>query len=483
MKKMLCVMMALLMLCGCNTVIGNEDTSSTTAVADNTNYTEGGADASYEISGSTYISLGNEDVKINKAGTYILEGTLNGSVIVEVSDSEDVQLVLNNVTINSADFAGIYIVEGDEITITLAEGSVNTISDSSAYTQIDSNEVDALIYSKADLFINGEGSLVLNSAYNHGIVSKDDLVVTSGNFAIDVAGAGMKGKDCLIISDGTYVIRSGKDGLKSDNDEDAERGYITISGGSFEITSVGDGIYGLNAVNIEDGTFKITTSTSSSDSAKAIKSDLSVTISGGEFTIDSCDDGIHSDQDVLIKGGNFNIVSDDDAIHGDSKVQIDAGDFTINAHEGIEATYVLLNGGNIDITATDDGINAGQKVNTYTATIEINDGTIKIDMGQGDTDAVDSNGYIYINGGTLEINAQSPFDYDMGAELNGGTVIVNGSEVNSISNQMMGGFGGMGMHQMPGGMNQENNEYNEGPGYQEGQSGSYGPFGGKPGRH
>ena len=157
-------MMALLMLCGCNTVIDNEDTSSTTAVADNTNYTEGGAAASYEISGSTYISLGNEDVKINKAGTYILEGTLNGSVIVEVSDSEDVQLVLNNVTINSADFAGIYIVEGDEITITLAEGSVNTISDSSAYTQIDSNEVDALIYSKADLFINGEGSLVLNSA-------------------------------------------------------------------------------------------------------------------------------------------------------------------------------------------------------------------------------------------------------------------------------------------------------------------------------
>ncbi|MBQ1910742.1 MAG: carbohydrate-binding domain-containing protein, partial [Erysipelotrichaceae bacterium] len=201
MKKMLCVMMALLMLCGCNTVIGNEDTSSTTAVADNTNYTEGGADASYEISGSTYISLGNEDVKINKAGTYILEGTLNGSVIVEVSDSEDVQLVLNNVTINSADFAGIYIVEGDEITITLAEDSVNTISDSSAYTQIDSNEVDALIYSKADLFINGEGSLVLDSAYNHGIVSKDDLVVTSGNFTIDVAGAGMKGKDCLIISD------------------------------------------------------------------------------------------------------------------------------------------------------------------------------------------------------------------------------------------------------------------------------------------
>ena len=65
-------------------------------------------------------------------------------------------------------------------------------------------------------------------------------------------------------------------------------------------------------------------------------------------------------------------------------------------------------------------------------------------MGRGDTDAIDSNGDLVINGGTLNITGQSAFDYEKKAELNGGKVIVNGSEVTSISNQFMGrgNFGG-----------------------------------------
>ena len=63
-------------------------------------------------------------------------------------------------------------------------------------------------------------------------------------------------------------------------------------------------------------------------------------------------------------------------------------------------------------------------------------------MGSGDTDAVDSNGNLIITGGTLDITAQSPFDYDGVCQKTGGTLIVNGTETDTISNQMMGG--GMG---------------------------------------
>ena len=65
-------------------------------------------------------------------------------------------------------------------------------------------------------------------------------------------------------------------------------------------------------------------------------------------------------------------------------------------------------------------------------------------MGSGDTDAVDSNANLLITGGTLNITAQSPFDYDGTAQKTGGTRIVNGTETDTISNQMMGGKGGMG---------------------------------------
>ena len=72
-------------------------------------------------------------------------------------------------------------------------------------------------------------------------------------------------------------------------------------------------------------------------------------------------------------------------------------------------------------------------------------------MGQGDTDGIDANGNIYINGGTFSVNANSPFDYDGVAEHNGGTIIVNGTETDEITNQF-GGMGGMGGMGGPGGM-------------------------------
>ena len=65
-------------------------------------------------------------------------------------------------------------------------------------------------------------------------------------------------------------------------------------------------------------------------------------------------------------------------------------------------------------------------------------------MGQGDTDAIDANGDIIVNGGTIDITAQmSSFDYDGTAQYNGGTIIINGTQVDSIPQSMMGGRGGM----------------------------------------
>ena len=66
-------------------------------------------------------------------------------------------------------------------------------------------------------------------------------------------------------------------------------------------------------------------------------------------------------------------------------------------------------------------------------------------MGAGDTDGIDSNGNLYINGGSINITAQSPFDYDGTGKYTGGTLIVNGTQTTVLQNQQMGGgtsFGG-----------------------------------------
>ena len=126
----------------------------------------------------------------------------------------------------------------------------------------------------------------------------------------------------------------------------------------------------------------------------------------------------------------------------------------INAAEGIEATQVILNDGSVSINASDDGINAGSKSNSLSVKIEINGGELTISMGAGDTDAVDSNADLIISGGTIDITAQSPFDYDGNCSYTGGTIIVNGTQTDSVTNQMMGGdmMGGQPGGMMDGGM-------------------------------
>ena len=123
---------------------------------------------------------------------------------------------------------------------------------------------------------------------------------------------------------------------------------------------------------------------------------------------------------------------------------INGGTIGVEASEGLEGTYVQINGGTINISASDDGINASNKSASYDVVVEINGGDITIVMGSGDTDGIDANGYIYVNGGTVDVTGNSAFDYDLGAEFNGGTIIINGEEVSEIPESMFGPGGGMG---------------------------------------
>ena len=207
-----------------------------------------------------------------------------------------------------------------------------------------------------------------------------------------------------------------------------------------------NGISTKDDLKITGGTYNMTTA------KDAFEANDSISIYDGSFTVKTNKDGFHcenSDDDTLgqiwIAGGNFDINAKSDGIQGTTYVQIDGGTFSITSSEGIEATYVQINGGNITIDASDDGINASQKSSACDIVVEFNGGETTITMGQGDTDGVDSNGRIIVNGGTIDVTAQmSSFDYETSAEFNGGTIIVNGEEVDEIPQSMMGGHGGMG---------------------------------------
>lgn len=342
---------------------------------------ESASDISSEYSNINYgSSVALEGTTITKGGTYELSGSYG---LITINTEDAVELVLTDVQITAENGPAIYVENAKTVSIVL--NGTNTI------TATTTEDLDGAIYSKDDLVFSGTGTLEVKSNYD-GIVSKDSLVINSGTFVINTDDEGIRGKDNVAIVDGNFTITSGGSAIKSTNDTEEGKGYIAIDGGTFNINAATDGIH----------------------------AEGNVTINGGDFTIEAKDDGIHAVGLLEINGGTFNIT----------------------AVEGLEATYVRINDGTLNITASDDGINAANKSTAYSTTVEINGGNITISMGQGDTDGIDSNGNLYINGGTLNITGQSPFDYDGEAVYNGGTMIVNGEETTTITNQFAGGMGG-----------------------------------------
>ena len=153
-----------------------------------------------------------------------------------------------------------------------------------------------------------------------------------------------------------------------------------------------------------------------------------IVIDGARVKIDSSDDAIHTNSgNVLIKGGALDLTTLDDGIHADELVKIDGGEITVNgAYEGIEGAYVEINGGTIYITASDDGINAASDDESVNEHIIISGGTITVDASG---DGLDSNGTIYVTGGTLIVygpttGADTGLDADGGILIDGGNVFV-----------------------------------------------------------
>ena len=305
------------------------------------------------------------------------------------------------------DTAGVYVLSGTAknaqiIVDTGDEDKVQLVLDGVSVT----NESIPCIYVKnADkVFVtttDSENSLTVSAAFladgdtntDAAVFSKEDLVLNGvGTLSISSSDNAVSSKDDLKITGGTYVINCG--------------------GNAFEAHE-------------------------------------QIAVADGTLTVESCNDGLHAENDeddtvgeVFVEGGTISVNAADDGIHATTTVTIDGGTFDLKAAEGIEATVVTINDGQIRIEASDDGINAAQKSTALSPLAEFNGGSVTIEMGQGDTDAVDSNGDLTINGGTLTISAQSPFDYDGTASKNGGTIIVNGEEVDEITNQFGGGMGG-----------------------------------------
>ncbi|MBR4070977.1 MAG: carbohydrate-binding domain-containing protein [Clostridia bacterium] len=189
------------------------------------------------------------NLEITKGGIYALSGTLNGSIIVEVSKEEKVELFLDGVTIYSESSA-IYVKSADKVVLELAKDSENVFYDGKTYAAANGSEPSACIYSADDLTIRGEGALKINANCKNGIQTKNDLRIKGGIITVFAPKNALKGKDSVQISGGEITVLSSTDAIKSDNEKEEDRGKVIISGGKLNLSCQDDGIQAFRSVEI-----------------------------------------------------------------------------------------------------------------------------------------------------------------------------------------------------------------------------------------
>ena len=196
------------------------------------------------------IELADEDIIIEKEGTYILSGTIkNGQIYVNVSDEEKVQLVLNGVDISCASSAAIFVENADKVAITLAEGSTNTLTDGG---NAETSDADGCIYSKDDLSINGTGKLIVNGKVSNGIDCNNDIKICGGNIEVNAVNNGIKAKQSISIKDGTIKVKA-DDAIKVSDKSDDTVGTFYMEGGEMELVATDDGITATISITVAGG--------------------------------------------------------------------------------------------------------------------------------------------------------------------------------------------------------------------------------------
>ena len=276
----------------------DEDTATAITLSDNASSCD-----------SSSVSISDNTITITDEGTYLLTGSLSDGQVIVDADDKKVQLVLDSVNINCDTSAALYVKAADKVFVTLASDSENSLSNTSDFVAIDDNNIDAVIFSKDDLTLNGSGTLTVTAKYGHGIVSKDDLVITSGTYQSTAAKHALSGQYSVRIADGILTLNAGTDGIHSENADDDTKGFIYIANGDISITADSDGF----------------------DAEETLQVD------GGNIEVAAGDDGLHADGDLIITDGTINVTK---------------------SYEGLEGMTVTVEDGDISVVSSDDGINA-----------------------------------------------------------------------------------------------------------------------------
>ncbi|WP_454928013.1 carbohydrate-binding domain-containing protein [Abiotrophia defectiva] len=412
---------------------GTQESQSVTSFQAQTSYDESQtsqitlADQTATVTGQG-ASFSAQTVTITQAGTYVLTGSgKNIKLVVEAADTDQVHLVFQNLTLEG-EGPLLRINKAQEVVISLAEGSQNTLTESQAS---DDEEVKATIHSQAPLTLNGTGNLTLTALTKNALEVEDDLKVLGGTYTVKAANHGFKAEGALAIEAATLTIEAGKDGLHAEHDETTERANISLNPTQLSIAATEDGVDAGNELTIKGGTITVSQSEEGLE-ARVIRQ------LGGDVTIKSSDDGVNASAGSSSKTSDTSTTSKTtgaSATSNSADTSSSAGQPTADsATASTSASQATANSAatsqadqaNKDKNATPPSPPAGQAPPQGGQPPQNGQGPGG--MPPGGQEESDPSLQIILEGGTLTIDAEGDgIDSNGTVTISGGSLVVNGS--------------------------------------------------------
>ena len=302
------------------------------------------------------------------------------------------------------------------------------------------SDTTTIIFTDDSAKINGEGAKFDNDTL---MLSSGGRYVLSGELNGQIRVEATKREAVFLELNGLTVTSNAAAPLYIAR---AKNTTLTLNGnnvftftGSPAEEKIDGAIYSRDDLTIDgNGTLTVL-----SETGHGIVCNDSLSLLGGNLSVTAAVDGIHAHDAVTIQDISMTVSAGDDGIHagnnkGTSVITMNSGSVTIEScYEGIEANDITITGGTVEIFPTDDGINAWNSIHLAGGDVTI------INPTGIDADGLDSNGSIYISGGSLFVSLlgegpNSALDY--GSENGGQCVISGGTVLACGSSQMAEGF-------------------------------------------